>query len=53
MVTNNKTILIKIILSLIFALAFTFIFTFILPLKAYASTVEIQQSTIGIQCKVK
>lgn len=51
MVTNNKTILIKIILSLLFALAFTLPFT--LPLKVYASTVEIQQSTIGIQCKVK
>ena len=53
MITNTKTILIKIILSLLFAVAFTLILTFIFPLKAYASTVEIQQSTIGIQCTVK
>ena len=51
MITNTKTILIKIILSLLLPLALAFTFT--LPLKAYASTLEIQQSTIGIQCTVK
>lgn len=53
MITNTKTILIKIILSLLLPLALALAFTFTLPLKAYASTLEIQQSTIGIQCTVK